>query len=89
MENTSPGKTRAFVAKFKDTASKLVIKDVLKKDNLKDTPYVVFDQYPKAIQERKKALIPDMIQARRENKTAFLVRDKLYVNNKPYTSCFQ
>ena len=89
MGNTAPGKTRAVVVKFKDTTSKLVIKEALKKANLKDTPYFVFDQYPKAIQERRKALIPDMIKARREGKTAFLVRDKLYVNNKPYTSRFK
>lgn len=84
MGNSVPGKTRAIVVKLKDTESKSIIKSALKSINLKDTPYAVFDQYPKIVQDRRKELIPEMLRARRSGKTAFLIRDKLFVNNKPY-----
>lgn len=84
MGNKVPGKIRAIVVKFKETKSKMIVKEALRTINLKESPFGVFDQYPKAIQERRKALIPVMLQARRAGKSAFLVRDKLYVNNRPY-----
>lgn len=84
MGNKVPGKIRAIVVKFKETKSKMIVKEALRTINLKESPFGVFDQYPKAIQERRKALIPVMLQARRADKSAFLVRDKLYVNNRPY-----
>lgn len=75
---------RSIVVKFKDTASKMVVKSALHDINLKDTPYKVFDQFPQIIQERRKELIPVMVQARKNQKKAVLVRDKLYINNKLY-----
>lgn len=47
----SANKTRPIVAKFKDTASKMVIKDVLRNANLRDTPYIVSEQYPPEVQQ--------------------------------------
>lgn len=80
------GKPRAIVVKFKDTESKMLIKSALKNINLKATPFAVFEQYPQAVQERRKALIPEMVKARNSGKTAFLVKDKLFINGKPYNT---
>lgn len=82
--NNIPGKQRSIVVKFKDTASKMVVKNALQNINLKNTPFSVFDQFPQIVQERRKELIPVMLEARRNNKKAVLVRDKLYINNKLY-----
>ena len=80
-----PGKTRPIVAKFLNTSSKLEVKRSLKNADLKQTQYAVFDQHPKIVQERRKALIPIMVQARKDNKRAVLVGDKLYINNELYS----
>jgi hypothetical protein len=69
------------VVKLKDTESKLVIKSALKHVNLKHSNYNVTEQYPQEVKERRKALIPEMIEARKQGKRAVLVRDKLYINN--------
>ena len=82
--NNIPGKQRSIVVKFQDTASKMVVKNALQNINLKNTPFSVFDQFPQIVQERRKELIPVMLEARRNNKKAVLVRDKLYINNKLY-----
>ncbi|MEW8544154.1 MAG: hypothetical protein AB2693_11525 [Candidatus Thiodiazotropha sp.] len=82
--NNIPGKQRSIVVKFQDTASKMVVKNALQNINLNNTPFSVFDQFPQIVQERRKELIPVMIEARRNNKKAVLVRDKLYINNKLY-----
>ena len=79
------GKIRPIVAKFKDTKSKTLIQSALKSIDLKNTDYNVSEQYPQEVKERRKALIPIMLQARREDKKAVLVRDKLYINNTLYT----
>ena len=78
----TPGKTRNIVVKFKDTQSKMVVKNALRDVNLKDTPFGVFEQFPPIVQTRRKALIPEMIKARQAGKGAALVRDKLYINGK-------
>ena len=36
------------------------------------------------MQERRKTLIPEMVKARNSGKTAFLVKDKLLINGRPY-----
>ena len=43
------------------------------------------EQFPPVIQERRKSLIPAMIKAREDGKTAHLSYDKLFINNKMYT----
>ena len=78
----NPNKTRNIVVKFKDTASKMLVKSALQNVNLRGSPYAVFEQFPPVVQECRKALIPEMVKARREGKKAALVRDKLYINNK-------
>ena len=80
----APGKTRPIVAKFRDTASKMCVKDSLKQVKLHTTPFKVFEQLAQEVQERRKTLIPVMVQARAEGKRAVLVRDKLFINNQLY-----
>ncbi|XP_060580681.1 uncharacterized protein LOC132737413, partial [Ruditapes philippinarum] len=58
------GKTRPIVAKF-DNDSKFLIKDALKGAKLQMTPYNVTDQYPQEIKDRRKELIPVMLEARK------------------------
>ena len=78
-------KIRPIVVKFKDTCSKLAVKDSLKQVNLFNTDYNVTEQYPQEVRDRRKELIPVMLQARKAGKKAVLVRDKLYINNDLYT----
>lgn len=73
-----PGKIRPIVARL-EPDSKNVIKSALKTVKLKTTPYNVSDQYPQEVKEKRKQLIPELIKARREGKTAFLRRDKLII----------
>ena len=77
-------RTRPIVVKFMDTDSKMRVKSTLKGANLKNSPYNVFDQLPQKVQERRKSLIPIMLKARSEGKRAYLVRDKLFINNSQY-----
>ena len=51
----------------------MLVKGALKANNLKDSPFGVFEQYPKMVQERRRALIPVMMEARKAGKTAYLV----------------
>lgn len=84
MGSIIPGKQRPIVVKFASTASKMVVKSALQNVNLKSSPYNVFDQFPKIVQDRRKELIPIMVQASKEQKKAVLVRDKLYINSRLY-----
>ncbi|XP_045198378.2 uncharacterized protein LOC123552704 [Mercenaria mercenaria] len=73
------GKKRPIVVKFNHTPDKIEIKKKVfeKQDSIS---VKCSDQYPKVIQDRRKRLIPEMIKAREENKTAVLRYDKLYIN---------
>ena len=74
------GRIRPIVCKFSDTVPNYVLRvsgDLL--------TFNVFDQLPQEVQQRRKALIPEMMKARSEGKRAYLVRDKLCVNNREYT----
>jgi hypothetical protein len=80
----TPGKTRPIVAKF-DTDSKMLIKSFLKKVKLQHTDYNVSEQYPQEVKDRRKELIPVMLEARKSGKRAVLVRDKLFIDNVQYS----
>jgi hypothetical protein len=73
-----PGKIRPLVANF-DSDSKSLIQSALKTVKPRTTPYNVSEQFPPEVKERRKALIPELIKARRDGKTAFLRRDKLII----------
>ena len=46
--------------------------------------YSVGQQYPKEVQERRRALVPIMKQARDSGKDAYIVVDKLYIDKTLY-----
>lgn len=79
----TPGRIRPIVAKF-DTDSKMLIKSSLKHVSFQFTEYNVSEQYPQEVKDRRKELIPVMLQARKAGKRAVLVRDKLFINNIQY-----
>ncbi|KAH3787220.1 hypothetical protein DPMN_165340 [Dreissena polymorpha] len=50
------------------------------------TPHIrCSDQFPPAIQERRRKLIPTMIKARQDGKTAYISYDKLIINGQAIT----
>mgnify|MGYP000122602808 FL=1 len=65
------GRIRPIVCKSSDTDSKLCGKGFLKSANIKGIPFYVFDQLPQEVQQRRKALIPEMMKARFEGKRAY------------------
>jgi hypothetical protein len=79
------GKKRPIVINFKDTESKMVVKEALKHVDLRKTPFALFDQLPREVQEQRKRLIPIMEDARKKGHRAYLVREKLYINNVLYS----
>lgn len=84
MNTSTPNRSRPMVAKFCDTKSKMVVKNALRDVNLRGTGYNVTEQYPPEVQQKRRELIPIMVQARRDGKLATLVRDKLYINRQEY-----
>jgi hypothetical protein len=78
----TPGKIRPIVVRFKDKESKFMLKQQLRKVNLRNSPFNVSDQFPQEVMDRRRALIPEMIKARGAGKRAVLVRDKLFIDNK-------
>lgn len=53
---------------------------------LKHTPYGIHEQFPKVVEDRRKSLYPVVRDAKRKGYKAFLVRDKLFINGKPYVN---
>jgi hypothetical protein len=80
-----PKKSRPIVVKFNYYGDKMEVKQKAR-DNLDGKQYRISDQFPKAIQERRKILIPYLIQARQNNKEAVLSYDTLYIENRAYTA---
>ncbi|XP_053379987.1 uncharacterized protein LOC128548637 [Mercenaria mercenaria] len=81
-------KSRPIVVKFNHYPDKLLIKqkasDYAK--SLSSQPKIrVSEQFPKTIQDRRRLLIPAMIKAKNDGKTAYLSYDKLFINNRMYT----
>ncbi|KAH3837150.1 hypothetical protein DPMN_110529 [Dreissena polymorpha] len=54
-------------------------------DNPRASNKRVSDQFPRAIQERRKILIPYLVKARSDGKRASLVHDKLHIDNATFT----
>ncbi|KAF7640790.1 hypothetical protein LDENG_00014240 [Lucifuga dentata] len=70
---------RPIIAKHKD-----LIKS--KARELKGSNFGINDQFPKEINDRRKILYPIMKQHRQNNKGAYMVVDKLYVDRQLYRS---
>jgi len=45
----------------------------------------VSEQFPKAIQDKRKQISPFLVKAKRDSKRSNLSYDKLYINNRMYT----
>ena len=45
-------KGRPISVKFKDTTSKMIVKDALRNVNLRSSPYNVSEQYPQEVQQK-------------------------------------
>ena len=46
-------KVRPIVVKFRDTTSKMIVKDTLRNVNLRSSPYNVSEQYPQEVQQKR------------------------------------
>lgn len=78
-----PDKTRPIVVKFNKFTQREEVRKNTKK--LEKTGYGIGQQFPKEIQERRKVLVPVLKRAKENNKKAFMVRDKLYIEGQLYT----
>lgn len=84
--NRVPNKIRPIVVKFVLTEHKDLVKSALNNVDLKAAPFNgefrVTDQLPQEVREKRKTLIPKMLEERKKGNKATLVRDKLFVNGK-------
>ena len=48
-------------------------------------PFKIYQQYPQEISERRRVLVPIMKELRDQNRRAYIVKDKLYVDGRLYT----
>ncbi|CAG2198184.1 unnamed protein product [Mytilus edulis] len=76
-DNTQTTKSRPIVAKFMIRQQR----DKVRKNSpkLKDTNISISEHFPKSVHEKRKTLIPMYKKAKLEGKSAFLTRDKLYI----------
>lgn len=80
-----PGKTQPIVMKLIRSDDKALIQSAVRaKGNLRGTTYKVTEQYPKSVQEKRRQLIPIMLELRGKGRKAVLSRDKLIVDGRPY-----
>lgn len=71
-------KPRPIVVKFCEMSDREYVRSV--SSRLKDTNYGISPHYPKDVLEKRKKLIPKMLEERKNKNKAYLVGDKLYVN---------
>ena len=73
----APDRPRTVICKFHWYGDRQAVWNA--KKNFKDTSYGVQEDFPKEIQDRRKALLPIMFAARRLNYDSYLVVDKLHI----------
>ena len=71
---------RNIVAKFTLYKDRELVRRQSKE--LKGTSFFVFEQFPREVSERRKALLPQLKAAKRDNKQAWLSYDKLYIDGR-------
>ncbi|KAK3084926.1 hypothetical protein FSP39_021547 [Pinctada imbricata] len=78
------GKERPIVAKFLYNADRELVKE--NAYLLRGSGYGIHEQFPKVIEDRRRELYPIMKDMKRIHggKNVKLIRDKLYVNGRPY-----
>jgi hypothetical protein len=78
------GKKRPIVVKFNFYGDKETVKSSAR-EKLINSNFRVCDQLPKPIQDRRKKLLPYLIEAKRNGKQANLSYDALYIDRVKYT----
>lgn len=75
----------SIVVKFRYNHSVQTLKSFLTHVSFKNSQYNFSNQFPPQVMQRRRALVPIMLDARKKGKTAVLVRDKLYINRQLYS----
>lgn len=75
-------KPRAIVVRFLNSKSKDEIMG--RGFKLKDTQYLMFQQFPREIVERRRILIPIMKESKAQKMKVRLTMDKLYINDQHF-----
>ena len=78
-----PNKTRKIVAVFKDSKDKEFVKT--HRLQLENSQKFMHDQYPPEIVEQRRKLVPILIKAKKDNKTAYIRYNKLIIDGREYT----
>jgi hypothetical protein len=78
-------KTRPIVVKFNHYPDKILVKSRAYEHLKNERAFRVAEQFPKAIQDRRRVLGDVMKKARDDGKKATLSYDKLYINGKMFT----
>ena len=73
-----PTKPRPLFAKFTNFKDRAAVKNSSKR--LKNTKYGISPHYPREMVERRKKLVPIMLNEQKNGKTAYIVGDKLFIN---------
>ena len=73
---------RPIVAKFNRYPQRELVRKTASK--LKGTSISLGEQFPKEIQERRKQLLPILRREKERGKRVALVKDKLYIDGRPY-----
>ena len=71
---------RRIVAKFAFYKQREDVRKLRK--NLEHTEFYISEQFPKEVSDRRKALVPKMLKARREGQEAWISYDKLYIGGR-------
>lgn len=82
LPSKDPKKPPPIIVKFEKYKHKELVKS--RGNQLKNTTYGMYDQFPKQIQDRRRKLVPMMKRFREEGKRATLSVDKLYVDGTLY-----
>lgn len=75
--------TRPIVCRFENFKQREIVRKAA--INLKGTPFGVSEQFPKEINDRRKALWPFFQEARRQKKKAHFKKDKLFIDGNEFT----
>ncbi|CAG2195334.1 unnamed protein product [Mytilus edulis] len=75
--------TKPIVCRFVNFKQRELVRKAARE--LKDTKYGINEQFPKEINDRRKALWPHFQEARRQRKKAFFKRDRLFIEGNEFT----
>ncbi|XP_052814092.1 uncharacterized protein LOC128241166 [Mya arenaria] len=81
MGQREAGRNRKIVAKFSLYKERELVRREWKV--LNGTGYFIHEQFPKEVIEKRKMLVPKLIEAKKEGKRAWISFDTLYIDGKP------